>query len=106
MGNTGLVKNISAGGLCFVTNLKMPVSRDLVMNFSAYLAGKILDIRGYAVWMKEHDKNLYEYGVEFAIDERDREHLMKDLWYIQMQIKTNDVFTDGDFAVSANEYFN
>ncbi len=56
--------------------------------------------------MKEHDKNLYEYGVEFAIDERDREHLMKDLWYIQMQIKTNDVFTDGDFAVSANEYFN
>ncbi len=107
VGNTKvLVKNISAGGLCFVTNLKIPVSRDLIMNFTAYLAGKILNIRGYAVWMKEHDKNLYEYGVEFVIDERDRELLMKDLWYIQMQIKTNEVFTDGDFAVSAREYFN
>lgn len=50
VGNTKvLVKNMGPGGLCFVSNIKLPVDRGIVLQFTQQLLGEEIIVRGYSV---------------------------------------------------------
>jgi hypothetical protein len=96
VGNTKvLIKNIGPGGLCFISNIKLPVGKDFTLQFTTQLAGEMLQVFGYCVWMEMREDNLYEYGVELILDENDRSHLVRKLNKVQISIRNNILYTTG-----------
>jgi hypothetical protein len=107
VGNTKvLIKNTGPGGLCFISNIKLPVGKDFILQFTTQLAGKKLRVYGYCVWMEIRDDNLYEYGVELILDEDGRSYLVKDLNKVQINMKNNILFDTGScFSGSPRLFF-
>lgn len=107
VGNTKvLVENIGPGGLCFISNIRFPVERYFILQFSTQLIDENIKVYGYPVWAEEIDDNLYKYGIEFTIDENERMDLTKILNQVQIKMKNNILFAEGDFiSISPNAYF-
>ena len=97
-GNTKiLVKNIGPGGLCFISNIKMPVKRHFIIQFTTELMGEEIKVCGHLVWSGEMEGNLYEYGVEFIVDENERDNLIRLLNQVQIKMKKDLLFAEGSF---------
>lgn len=63
------VKNISSEGLCFAAGIRLPVNKELLLQFVIPTNdGNEAKICGYPVWAQEAEDNIYEYGVEFDHD--------------------------------------
>lgn len=107
VGNTKvLIKNIGPGGLCFISNIKFPIEKDIILQFTTELMEKGIRVYGHPVWTEEIDNKCHEYGVEFTIDENERVDLIGILNQIQIKVKKNILFAEGSFiSGSYNQYF-
>jgi len=102
-----VVKNMGPGGLCFVSNIRLPVKRDSVFQLKTELLGEEIKVLGTPVWMDEIEDNLYEYGIQFSIDENDRMELIRILNQYQIKLRNHAGFNEGKFVSgSLIEYFN
>ncbi|ABR49387.1 diguanylate cyclase/phosphodiesterase with PAS/PAC and GAF sensor(s) [Alkaliphilus metalliredigens QYMF] len=107
VGNTkAVIKNIGPGGLCFISNIRLPIKRDIILQFETELLGKEVKVYGCLVWTEEISESLNEYGIEFTFDENDRVALTGILNQIQVKMKKNPGFCEGRFITrSAMSYF-
>ncbi|NLK73563.1 MAG: EAL domain-containing protein [Clostridiales bacterium] len=107
VGNTkALVKNISSGGLCFIGNVRFPVGKEMLLQFSTKLLGNEIKVMGYPVWIKSTEQDLHEYGVEFLINDSDRADLTQIINEMEILLNKNVIYFDGSFIEnSAVEYF-
>lgn len=88
VGNTKvLVKNIGPGGLCFVSDINLPVDKDIILQFTTKLMEEEIRVYGYSVWSNEIDTNLYEYGIKFSLDENKLSDLVRLLNKVQIAMK-------------------
>jgi len=102
VGNTKvLIKNIGPGGLCFISNIKLPVAKDFILLFKTNLLSKELKLIGCPVWAEETESNLYVYGIEFICDEKFRSQLIHDLHTIQIKMKNKSLFSEGSFVTTS-----
>ncbi|MGI6706731.1 MAG: EAL domain-containing protein [Clostridia bacterium] len=101
-----LIKDIGPGGLRFMSNLKLPVRRDLVLLFVTELLGEEIRVFGCPVWAEETLDQIYEYGIDFTFDENERSALIAILNQVQVKLKQNANFVDSRFvADSPADYF-
>lgn len=107
VGNTKvIIKNMGPGGLCFVSNIRLPINRNIVLKFTTELLGKDIMVYGCPVWKEETDDDLHEYGIEFTFDENERMALTGVLNQLQVKLRNNTKCTDGRFvSVSPARYF-
>lgn len=107
VGNTKvLIENIGPGGLCFISNIRLPVTKNVILQFTSELIDKEIKVHGYIVWMHEIGNNLYKHGVEFTIDENERTNLTRILNQVQIKMRNNIMFDDGRFvSKSYRTYF-
>lgn len=82
-----VVFDIGAGGLRFLSNMKLPVKADVVLVFETEILDEELDLYGKVVWMKHYDDELYEYGLEFVFDEKHRAAMLQLLNQLHCNIK-------------------
>ncbi|WP_418223764.1 EAL domain-containing protein [Clostridium isatidis] len=98
VGNTKvLIKNIGPGGLCFVSDINLPIDNDIVLQFTTKLMKTEVKVYGHSVWGKEIDTNLYEYGIKFSLDENKLTELVRLLNQVQISMKKDILFADGSF---------
>lgn len=64
-----LIEDIGAGGLRFLSHLKMPASDQLVLQFATDLCGESLKMYGHVVRTLPWETDYYEYAVRFTMDE-------------------------------------
>lgn len=70
------VNNISSEGLCFTAGIRLPVNKELLLQFIIPTSdGKEAKVCGYPVWTQEKEDNMYEYGVEYDHDHDPAEKL-------------------------------
>jgi len=93
-----LIKDIGPGGLCFISNIKIPANHEIILNFRTVLLGKEIEVSGCPIWTEEFVGNLYTYGVQFNIEENERTPLTGILNKLQIAMKNNMEFSDGDFV--------
>ena len=75
------VKNISSEGLCFAAGIRLPVNKELLLEFIIPTKdGKQAKICGYPVWAQETEKSWYEYGVEFDHSPSEKMDLTMELY--------------------------
>lgn len=100
-----LIKNIGPGGLCFLSNISLPIERDLILQFTTELLEEEIKVFGHLVWTEEYT-NYHEYGVEFIVDENERADLVKILNQVQIRMKNDILFDEGNFiTIGPNSYF-
>lgn len=101
-----LIRNIGPGGLCFISDLQLPVQREFIIQISTRLQRKKLVLKGHIVWEEESEEKLHKYGVEFIMEENERAELTKLLNTIQVKMKRNIMFTNGSFTLyGPQKYF-
>lgn len=71
------MKEIGPGGLRFQSNLKLPVSQEINLRFTTEVLSNHLKLNGFIAWHKGLNDYDNEYGVEFIIEEMEREKLVK-----------------------------
>jgi len=87
VGNTKiLIKNMGPGGLCFISNIKFPIEQEFVLGFTASQFDRKIEAHGTPVWIEEIEQGFYQYGVDFTIDQNDREELSGILIDIQKNL--------------------
>jgi len=64
-----LIKNISKGGLCFISNIRIPINIDVILKFKIKIFGQEVKIKGIPIWRDEVGENSYEFGVKFLVNE-------------------------------------
>lgn len=104
-----LIKNIGPGGLCFITNIRLPIDRSIILQFKTHLIGEEIIVYGCTIWTSEIDDNLFEYGVEFTFDENKRSDLLRVLNQVQIRMRNDVLFADGSFVSGSGSpqvYFN
>ena len=75
------IKNISSEGLCFKASIRLPVNKELFIQFTITSKdNKETKVCGYPVWEQELDENLYEYGIEFDNNLKEKEDLTGELY--------------------------
>lgn len=105
IGNTKLlIKNMGPGGLSFISNIRFPIERSLILKFTTNLMEKEIIVYGNPTWSEEIDTEkegldykIYQYGIEFRIDEIDRKNLIKILNEVKIKMRENILFAEGSF---------
>ena len=60
VGNTKvLIENMGPGGLRFISNIRFPVEKFFILQFTTELLGEKIKVYGYPVWGEKLENNLY-----------------------------------------------
>ncbi|HHV72938.1 MAG TPA: EAL domain-containing protein, partial [Clostridia bacterium] len=108
VGNTKvLIENIGPGGLSFISNIRFPVEKYFILQFITRLIGEDIKVYGYPARREKLGDDLFKYGIEFTIDENERTNLTRILNQVQVKMRNNILFAEGDFiSTSPYAYFN
>lgn len=100
-----VVENIGPGGLRLMSHLRLTPHEHILFRFETEIMGERIDLNGKIVWNQEVSKGLFNYGVEFTIDENDRDDLTAILNKVAAKIRANVMLIEGNFvAESATAY--
>lgn len=92
-----LIDNIGLGGLRFLTDLKLTVNPNIILKFETYLFGEAIKLLGSIVWMNEIKPNIYQYGLEFIIDDSERAELTPILNNLAIKLRKAPLVPDCSF---------
>lgn len=100
-----LVENIGPGGLRFLSTLQLPVRPDIIYQFDTTILNHDIHVKGRIVWKSEVKVGTYQYGIEFVVTEKERDHLVKILNAFSLQLKNNAFLPDCDFINEDKFYY-
>lgn len=83
--------------MCFISHIKFPLQKSIVLKFKTNLLNQELYVSGTPVWTEEYDYDLYVYGIQLMIEENDRKDLIRFLNQVQIKTKNNLLFDEGSF---------
>jgi diguanylate cyclase (GGDEF)-like protein/PAS domain S-box-containing protein len=72
------IANIGPGGLKFLMGVKLPVNDDIILKFETVILNQAYELHGNIAWINEIEGGeVYEYGVQFHIEENEQLELIK-----------------------------
>lgn len=100
-----LIQDISLGGLRYISNIDLPVQEDFVLLFNTEILGRKRQFIGHNVW-KSESNGFYEYGLQFTINNQERDRFAATFNKLTLQLKTNPLLPNCNFLTSnKNKYF-
>jgi diguanylate cyclase (GGDEF)-like protein/PAS domain S-box-containing protein len=82
------ITNIGSGGLKFLMGVKLPINADITLKFKTEILNQNYELYGNIAWFNEIEGGeVYEYGVQFQIEERDQFELVKNLNELAINIR-------------------
>ncbi|MEH7385419.1 EAL domain-containing protein [Bacillus sp. JJ1521] len=101
-----IVEDIGAGGLRFLSDIRLTVHRNIILEFETEILGNNVIMQGVIVWMNEMKYESYQYGVEFLFDNDDRSDLTQILNKLAIVLRKNPLPSDTSFVkVDKNNFF-
>lgn len=100
-----LIENIGLGGLRFLSDIRLTVHREIILEFETELLGELTQMYGSVVWMKEVKPGVFQYGVEFLIEENERTLLAKLLNKFALLLRKNPIIPDCHFVTTDRYHF-
>jgi diguanylate cyclase (GGDEF)-like protein/PAS domain S-box-containing protein len=84
-----LIEDIGPGGLRFLSDIRLSVHRDILLEFETEIQGDRIKLYGTVVWMREVKLGIYQYGLEFIINEGERSILARILKGLALLFRKN-----------------
>jgi len=94
---TVLIEDIGAGGLRFLSHLKMPANDQLVLQFETEMCGQPLKMYGHVVRTTSWEQDYYEYAVRFTMDETQHLEINRLVNRLAIRYRQRREATDGHF---------
>jgi diguanylate cyclase (GGDEF)-like protein/PAS domain S-box-containing protein len=82
-----LIEDIGIGGLRFLSHIRLAIHADVIFELETEILGEIINVCGRIVWQHEIEDGIYQYGLEFTINEKESDHLTKLLNELAMGMK-------------------
>ena len=98
-----LVEDIGLGGLRFLSDIRLAVHQDILLEFETEILGNMIKMYGAVVWMREVKSGIYQYGLEFSMEESERSVLTQLLNKFALLLRKNPLVPDCNF-VKTNRY--
>ena len=95
-----MVQNFGLSGLRFLSHLRLMPHDNIIYKFETEVMNYPIQFQGKIVWVKENAKEIYEYGIEFIIEEHERDHLASILNKLTLKLKGNPLFKEGNFITT------
>lgn len=92
------IEDIGLGGLCFLSHIRLAIISDIILEFSLQIMGQAIDVCGHVVWSQEIDDGVYQYGIEFIMDEKVRDRLAKLLMDLELQLRKSPIVPKCDIV--------
>lgn len=92
-----LIEDIGIGGLRFLTDLKLTVNPNIIFELETYLFGKTIKLLGSIVWMNEIKPDVYQYGLEFVLDDSERSDITPILNKLAIKLRKAPLVPDCSF---------
>lgn len=93
-----LIEDIGLDGLCFLTDLKLTVTPNIILEFKTYLFGETIKLLGCIVWINEIRPDIYQYGIEYVIDESERAEVTPLLNKLAIKLRNAPLVQDCSFV--------
>ncbi|NHN29629.1 EAL domain-containing protein [Paenibacillus agricola] len=82
------ITNIGPGGLKFLMGVKLPVNDDIILKFKTEILNQAYELHGNIAWINEIEAgDVYEYGIQFQIEENEQLELVKNLNLLAIKIR-------------------
>ncbi|GEN32875.1 MULTISPECIES: PilZ domain-containing protein [Aneurinibacillus] len=103
-----LIEDISPGGLRFVSDVRLPATPQVILEFETEIMNKTLQLPGYIVRKILRDQQgIYEYGVKFTLDEGTYTELIPLLQLLAIRLRRTPIVGGCRFATNEElEKFN
>jgi hypothetical protein len=92
------VTDISAGGLCIHSKLDLPLHMDLLLEFNFSLFDKQMKVIGTVTRKSNLENALFEYGIQFFIDENLHKELLGKLNLLHVRLRQTNVISSCSFC--------
>lgn len=99
-----VVDNIGPGGVHFLSHIKMPVQPDITLKIMTEILGQPFKVEGHIVWQGEWADHIYEYGLEFSVNENEREKIFTLLNKLNNEILKSPRFQDSLLVEDKKQY--
>ncbi|RHW36727.1 EAL domain-containing protein [Lysinibacillus yapensis] len=93
-----LIESLGIGGLRFLTDLRLTVNPNIIYSFEIVLFGETIKLLGSIIWMEEIKPDIYQYGLEYAIDENERAEITPILDKLASELRKDPVLPDCSFV--------
>ena len=100
-----LIVDLGAGGLRFQTNLQLPVSPNVVLEFETIILQQTIKMFGYVVRSISMSEDLTEYGVQFTMDEDKIARLSQLINTLAIRKRQNRTMTGSRFLTENRDEF-
>ena len=82
------ITNIGPGGLKFVMGYKLPVNDNILLKFETEILNQPYNLLGKVAWSNELENGtVYEYGIQFQIEENEQLELVQNLNLLAIKIR-------------------
>lgn len=98
-----LIENIGPGGLCYLSHINLPIRKDLLLKFKFMILGNLFEIKGNMVWSNIAEDQIYHYGIQFIVSEKEKEDLTYILNQLQIKLKKNPIPPESN-VISVNKF--
>lgn len=95
-----LIEDISPGGLKFVSNVKLPATPEVILEFETQILNNTVQLPGYIVRKVPREGDLYEYGVTFTLDEGVYTELIPLLQLLSIRLRRTPIVSGCRFATN------
>ncbi|BAU26680.1 PilZ domain-containing protein [Aneurinibacillus soli] len=95
-----LIEDISAGGLRFTSNVLLPVTPQIILEFETTILNQMVKFPGYIVWKKSSETGLQEYGVQFTIDNEQFPNITSILHQLEVRLRRSPLSPSCRFATT------
>lgn len=92
------IADISAGGIRMHSKLNLPLNEGLLLEFNVELFHEELVILGAVLRKQPLNDGIYEYGVEFIMDDTMRQRLLGHLHMLSIRLRQTEVLASCSFV--------
>lgn len=83
------ITDIDAAGLRFLSTSKLPVKSDLILGIETEIFNMNIKLQGSLVWNDEIKENIYEYELQFLLNELEKQRIVNLLNKLRIHLKYN-----------------
>lgn len=92
------VNDIGPGGLLFTSNLNFPADKNIIFEFFTELLDEHIEARGHIVRKTAWKTSIYQYGVCFDIEDKNKEKLIKLFNNLAIKLRNRRGLTNSSFC--------
>ncbi|MBP2075792.1 EAL domain-containing protein [Oceanobacillus polygoni] len=102
-----LIEDIGLGGLRFLSDIRLTVHQDIVLEFEVEILGNTVKLQGAVAWMNEISYGIYQYGIEFLFHDNAQADLTQIINRLAIALRKNPSPPDSSFVkVNKFHFFN